>query len=224
MLALDVASTDEAKRLLDITGPYLAAVKIGWQLILRATEGPGVVEVISRAVPLPILVDAKIHDASHIAVEMIRSFRDRGARAITVWGDVGPRVLSQCIEECPDIDLFLLTGLTALDEEDAAASVSSAMETARLCGCLNLQVPGNYPRLVRQVREALGPSACLIACGIGAQGGESGGAATVGADYEIVGRDICLAPDPRSAASLHDSAIKDALSRRAVAPIPPLSF
>jgi hypothetical protein len=35
----------------------------------------------------------------------------------------------------------------------------------------------------------------LIACGIGAQGGEPGDAAHAGADYEIVGRDVYLEPD-----------------------------
>lgn len=212
MLALNVNSADEAKELLERTGPFIAAVKVGWQLMLRAPEGLRVVRTILSCTSAPVLVDAKILDASHIAMDMLASFHDQGARAVTIWGDVGPRVLSECMKRYRDLELFVLTGLTASDEDAASASVASAIVTAKQCGCTNLQVPGNFPLLVGRVRNDLGPSACLVACGIGAQGGDPGEAAAAGANYEIVGRDICLARDPASVAERYHQLIIRSLS------------
>jgi orotidine-5'-phosphate decarboxylase len=218
MLALDVNSVTEAKELLEATAPFIAAVKIGWQLMLRSGEGPAVVRSIAKVTSVPILLDAKIHDALHIAQGMISTFKDQGAQAIMIWEDVGPIVLSQCMTTFPSLELFLLTGLTAADERNATTSVSGAIHTAKTCGCMNLQVPGNYPSLVAYVRRELGPSACLVSCGIGAQGGEPGGAAAAGADYEIVGRDIYLARDPRSIAEEYQNLILENIRRRTASP------
>src|SRR5579859_1519315 len=200
ILALDVYSIDQAKALLERTAPFIAAIKIGWTLMVGCPEGPRIVESIAKLTSLPILVDTKILDAPHIAKRMIALFRDQGASAVTMWASAGPKTVSACMEEFPEIDLFLLTALTAAESLQASDSISSALATANLCGCKNLQVPGNYPNLVRSVRQQVGESACLVACGIGAQGGEPGDAAEAGADYEIVGRNIYEAPDPTAVA------------------------
>ena len=90
MLALDVQSTDVALELIQKTSPYIAAIKIGWHLMLRAAEGPEVIRSIARSTNIPILVDPKVHDVPHIAIEMIRAFADQGARAVTIWGERRP--------------------------------------------------------------------------------------------------------------------------------------
>ena len=46
--------------------------------------------------------------------------------------------------------------------------------------------------------EVITPDKMIVCCGIGAQGGEFGAAIRAGASYEIIGRAIYDAPDPRA--------------------------
>src|SRR5258708_1192484 len=135
MLALDESSIDQAKELLERTAPFIAGVKIGLTLIVGWLDVPRVVESIAKLTSLPILVDSKILDAPHIAKRMIALFRDQGASAVTMWASAGPKTVSACMEAFPEVDLFLLTALTSAESLHASDSVSTALATAKLCGC-----------------------------------------------------------------------------------------
>ena len=213
MLALDFVGLDDALALLGQLSADIDAVKIGTQLLTAGSQGTAAIREIS-SLGVPLLVDCKLLDVSHIVLATINNLVNHGARAVTLYALCGESIVRACIDEFQGIDIFLITGLTSAPPEQAKSHVLGALAIAESCGVMNAQVPGNRPELVTEVRRRLGDSACLIACGMGAQGGISGDAIRAGADYEIVGRHIYLASDPRKAAQEWRSELTESMADR----------
>lgn len=199
MLALDFSSLANGLSLLARVRDVVDAIKVGAQLY---TGDKGVREAIRevQSFGLPVLVDMKILDVPHIVLRTVENLASAGASAVTLYSQCGAEVISQCSNRWPDLELFLISGLTSVSHDEAERQVLESLEIAEQAEISTLQVPGPYPDLVARVRDALGRNACLVACGMGAQGGEPGEAMSAGADYEIVGRAVYDSADPRRAA------------------------
>ena len=73
--------------------------------------------------------------------------------------------------------------------------------------------PATRPEIVSLLRRRLGGGYKILSPGVGAQGAEPGSALCAGADYEIVGRMITSASEPRAAAVMVRRRQQEALQR-----------
>jgi orotidine-5'-phosphate decarboxylase len=207
ILALDIPYETPALQLLTDVHAYIDAVKIGYQLLL--SESLSVIKVIKREFPqLPVIADLKIMDAPHIASNMTFLALDAGADVVTVCGICGPTVLQECLQLTVHHDRKLLVFLefTQLDGLIGEKQSNQLALLAKKKGVWGILAPGTKPHRIMELRRLIGESLIIISCGIGAQGTKPGTAIKAGADFEIVGREICAAPNSKvAAANIRDS-------------------
>lgn len=202
ILALDMDYETPALELLADVYTYVDAVKIGYQLIL--SEGLCVMKVIKREFPqLPIIADLKIMDAPHIARKMTFLALDAGADIVSVGGICGPTVLEECLQltEYRQRKLLVFLEFTQLDGLIGAEQANQIALMAKEKGVWGILAPGTKPHRIKELRGLVGRSLVIVSCGIGAQGTEPGTALKAGADFEIVGRQICAALNSKVAAA-----------------------
>lgn len=202
ILALDMDYETPAIELLADVYMYVDAVKIGYQLILSG--GLRVMNVIKREFPqLPIIADLKIMDAPHIAKKMTFLALDAGADVVSVCGICGPTVLEECLQstEYRQRKLLVFLEFTQLDGLIGAVQANQIALMAKEKGVWGILAPGTKPHRIKELRGLVGSSLVIVSCGIGAQGTEPGTALKAGADFEIVGRQICAAPNSKVAAA-----------------------
>lgn len=207
ILALDTDYETAALELLADVCRYVDAVKVGYQLIL--SEGLYMVRLIKKEFPhLPIIVDLKIMDAPHIAKRMTVLAMDAGADIVSVCGICGPTVLQECVQLTQHYQRKLLvflefTQLDGLIETEQANRIASL---AKEKGAWGILAPGTKSHRISELRSLVGTGLVIVSCGIGTQGPRPGTAVEAGADFEIVGREICAAPNPKiAAATIADS-------------------
>lgn len=200
ILALDVSDSKSAVQIVSMTSQYLDAIKIGLPLTLAC--GFHIIERLKESTNLPIIADFKIADVPAFAQKVTRNSFDAGADAITVHGFAGPTTLEACIDEAKGSkDVIVMTELTHPDAELFMQPVAD--DIARMAyelGASGIQAPGTRPERIEKVRRIIGDDMLILSCGIGTQGGNVGSAIKAGADFEIVGRRIYLAPNPQKAA------------------------
>lgn len=191
MLALDLRSSEKALRLLAAHHEYIDAVKLGSTLLTSPQGGYALISSIRESYPFPILVDSKLKDVPHVLLFTARSLAEHGASAFTCWVDVGENALRLLVEKLANkIDLVALTALSCLplaSQEDAAkCNILMAISA----GCKHIQIPGNFPSLIRWARNNIPDDVHILSCGIGVQGGIVGDAIRYGATHEIIGRKL----------------------------------
>lgn len=202
IIALDTEFQTAALELLGDVCRYVDAVKVGYQLVL--SEGLYMVRLIKKEFPhLPIIVDLKIMDAPHIANRMTVLSMDAGADIVSVCGICGSTVLRECVQLTHHRQRRLLvflefTQLNGLIEEKQANRIALL---AKEEGAWGILAPGTKPHRISELRSLVGNGLVIISCGIGTQGPKPGTAIQAGADFEIVGREICAAPNPEVAAA-----------------------
>lgn len=209
ILALDVTNIDDAIRIATAVSPYSDAIKIGLPLGLVA--GSGIFRRVKEETRLPIIADVKIADVCHMAGDITRVCLDAGADAITVHGFVGPSSIKACVAEAgSDKDIIVMTETTHSDAsffmERASKDIARLAVDAKASG---IQAPGTRPKRVSELRKIVGDDMTIVSCGMGVQGGRVGTALRAGADFEIYGRLIYDARNPRKSAKT----IATALSR-----------
>lgn len=200
ILALDVTDVDRAIDIATKTSEYVDAIKVGLPLAL--TTGLCIIDKIRKHTDSPVIADIKIGDIPEIAAELARTCFDMGFDAITVHGFVGPTAIEDCVFESNGLkDVIVITEITHQDAEKFMQPVSEAIASmAKRSGASGIQAPGTRPERVRLFRRIVGDGMLIVACGIGAQGGQLGSAIEAGADFEIIGRMIYNAADPKSVA------------------------
>lgn len=202
ILALDMDYETPALELLADVYTYVDAVKIGYPLIL--SEDLRVMKMIKKEFPqLPIIADLKIMDAPHIARKMTFLALDAGADIVSVCGICGPTVLEECLQltEYRQRKLLVFLEFTQLDGLIEAEQANQIAVVAKEKGVWGILAPGTKAHRIKELRGIVGKSLVIVSCGIGAQGTEPGTALKAGADFEIVGRQICAAPNSKVAAA-----------------------
>lgn len=191
MLALDLEDASEAEEIIAVYRRYIDAVKLGTILLVSPTGGMGLISRIKNQYRLPVLVDAKLKDVAHVMLSTARSYKAHGAGAITCWHDVGEKAIKFLIDSLQgEIDIVILSALTSLQLHEIYDSATRGILSAIRAGCKIIQIPGNYPELIKWARGNIPDEVRIVSCGVGTQGGIIGNAIECGADYEIIGRRI----------------------------------
>jgi len=149
-------------------------------------------------------------DYSLIAVKTVEITVDAGYDAVVVCGACGPDVISRCVKAANDKQVFVFAEFT---HRDGLLDSNIANRSARLAkelGAYGIFAPGTKPGRIKELRNIVG-DLIIACCGIGAQGTEPGSAIKAGADFEIIGRTIYAAENPKAAIIEIKERIKRAL-------------
>lgn len=217
IVALDVASTAEVKKLVATLGDAVGFYKIGLELF--SAEGPDVVRAV-KAQNKRVFLDLKLHDIPRTVERAVTAAMTLGVDLMTLHASGGKAMLRAAAEAAgvggaTRPRLLAVTALTSLDQSDltdlgisrAMADHVAAMGTLALGQGIDGIVCS--PQEVARMRQALGAKALLVTPGVRPAGSAVGDQKRVatpaqavrdGATHLVVGRPICEAPDPRAAA------------------------
>lgn len=214
IVALDVATTDAARRLVDTLGDAATFYKIGLWL-LYATGSEALIDTLLGA-GRRVFLDAKMYDIGETVREGVARAADRGVSLVTVHGDREILAAAAAGRGGSGLKVFAISVLTSLDDaavremgylcpvdELLAIRVRLAVEHG-IDGMI--AAPVDAPR----IRALAGAAPLELAtpgvrpAGQGADDhkrpGTPADAIRGGADYIVMGRPIVRAPDPAAAA------------------------
>ena len=224
ILALDVPSADEAKRLLDRVRDSVAFVKIGLELFTAA--GPDIVRW-ALAQRKRVFLDLKLLDIGETVKRATAAAADLGVTFLSV------HATGQTVRAAVEgrgrsaVKILAVTVLTSFDEADLvemgiAESVrDTVLKRARLA--ISLGADGVVASGVEaaMIRRELGKNPIVVIPGIRPVGSSHddqvrvttpAGAIAAGGDYLVVGRAIRDAADPAEAARAIQAEIEVALT------------
>lgn len=193
---MDFTEERQALNLVRDSWEDLDAIKVGLPLVLNC--GLDIVKKLKSIADIPIIADFKIMDYSLIAVKSVETAIDAGYDAVVVCGACGPTVISRCVKAAKDKKVFVFVEFT---HRDGLLDTNIANRSARLAkelGAYGIFAPGTKPERIKELRNIVG-DLVIACCGIGAQGPEPGSAIKAGADFEIIGRTIYAAENPKTA-------------------------
>jgi orotidine-5'-phosphate decarboxylase len=208
--ALDVASAEQAKALVERLGDSVRFYKVGLELFMAG----GVFELIDWLTKRgnKVFADLKFFDIPETVAAAVRGLRGRGVTFATVHGNQA--MLEAAGGAKGDVKILAVTVLTSLDQGDlddlgfdcdveklVLSRARRALE-ARCDGVISSGIEA--PALKRELGERL----LVVTPGIRPVQNRDDQKRTVdvaqafanGADYIVVGRPIRQAPDPRAAA------------------------
>jgi orotidine-5'-phosphate decarboxylase len=226
IIALDVASTEEAERLVSRIGEAGVFYKIGMELVYA-----GGLPLVQRLVgeSKKVFVDLKLHDIPNTVERATAQVARLGASFLTIHAY--PQTMKAALAGAAGSKLKLLgvTVLTSMNDKDLVeAGYASGVETtvvhrARQAKSRGLAGLVLSPREVRMVRGVVGDHLILVTPGIRPKGSGAGDqkrvmtpaeAILAGADHIVVGRPVTEARDPKAAATAIIAEIEGALSER----------
>ncbi|HTI65722.1 MAG TPA: orotidine-5'-phosphate decarboxylase [Gemmatimonadaceae bacterium] len=214
IVALDVSSTTEALRLVEVLGDSSRFYKVGNELF--TAEGPDVVRRL-RAGAADVFLDLKFHDIPNTVAGGVRSAARLGARLVTVHATGGEAMVRAAVEAGGSAcGVLAVTILTSLSSEAIAAAwgrhrVDVTSEVLRLAG---LAARAGAHGVVcsgaeaAAVRAEFGDALAVLVPGVRPAGAPTQdqarvvtprAAAECGARYVVVGRMVTAATDPRAA-------------------------
>jgi len=217
IVALDVASAEEAVALATTLKDHVGGFKVGLELLMG--PGPSLLGIIDE-LGRPVFCDAKLHDIPTTVRRAARRLGRFGARWVTVHASGGSAMLEAAVEGLQDgaagraAGVMAVTVLTSLDDADLAkvgVAGSSGKQVSRLA---RLASECGVEGVVCSVKELgdvaqVAPGLVRATPGIRPAGEDPGDQARVatpgeaaarGADLIIVGRPITRAGDPVRAA------------------------
>jgi len=216
IVALDVSSALEAKKVVQALGKTVSGYKVGAQLFTAV--GPGVVRELVKS-GKRVFLDLKFHDIPNTVAGAVRSAAAMGVSMLTVHAAGGSAMLRAAVEasrQAPEPPMILaVTVLTSLSDADlheigvTGRTRDHALVLATLAqnsGCDGVIAS---PHEARVIRQDLGANFVIVTPGIRPAGAGKGDqtrvnrpaeAITAGADYLVVGRPITEAAEPQRAA------------------------
>jgi orotidine-5'-phosphate decarboxylase len=217
IVALDVASYDAARTLVETLSPYAGWFKIGSVLFTR--EGPRVCEVVKRA-GANLFLDLKFHDIPNTVRGAVKNALAIGADMMTLHASGGPTMLGAARDTVessghPDAMLVAVTVLTHLSEAEWNSTFGhkgrvedTVVSLARMARGAGMNGVVASAKELPAIKRALGPECVVVTPGIRLP--ESGAddqtrvvtpeqAVRDGADFLVVGRPIIAALDPVAA-------------------------
>jgi orotidine-5'-phosphate decarboxylase len=215
IVALDVASASEARRIAGLVRDSAGIFKVGKQLF--TAEGPAVVRELSASGR--IFLDLKFHDIPNTVAGAVREAAKLGVHMLTVHASGGANMLRAAVaaarETSPGPQVLAVTVLTSLSDNDLQEigvsgrvldQVLRLASLARAQGCDGVVASA---REAAELRKELGSDFSIVTPGIRPAGSRAGDQARVltpaqalqaGASHIVVGRQITEAADPRNAA------------------------
>jgi orotidine-5'-phosphate decarboxylase len=212
IVALDLASVEEAERIVGRLGEGVGFYKIGYQLAYA-----GGLPFAERLVAAgkKVFLDLKLHDIANTVSEGVRSIAGLGATFLTVHAY--PQTMRAALDGRGGSPLKILavTVLTSYDDSDVAeagygAPVAELVER-RTLQARDIGIDGIVCAATEaaRARAILGPNRLMVTPGIRPAGSGAddqkrivtpAAAIRAGADHLVVGRPITAARDPRAAA------------------------
>ncbi|MQA29545.1 MAG: orotidine-5'-phosphate decarboxylase [Luteitalea sp.] len=221
LVALDVASLDQARSLANQLRGSVGGFKIGSQLF--TSVGPAFVEeLVGRGDR--VFLDLKFHDIPHTVAGAIAAATRIGVWMVTVHAAGGADMMraaraaadEEAVKRVIQPPLIVaVTVLTSIDQQTLATTgVAGHLDEhvarlALLAQASALDGAVASPQEISLLRACCDPRFALVTPGIRSAGDDSGdqrrtatpsGALSAGASYIVVGRSIIGAPDPRAAA------------------------
>jgi orotidine-5'-phosphate decarboxylase len=231
IVALDLATVDAARALVERLGRAATFYKIGLELAMAG--GLDLARELNRQ-GAQVFLDMKLLDIENTVERAVRNAAATGATFLTVHAQdtktLRAAVAGKAGTALKILGVTVLTNLDQrdLDEQGLAASPADLVlrraKLAREAGCDGVVASGLE---VERVRAAIGPGLAIVTPGIRLPGAAAGDQARVatpeqaiaaGADYIVVGRPITAAADPREAAETFVRAIEEALAARSLGP------
>jgi orotidine-5'-phosphate decarboxylase len=212
IVALDVASVEEAQALVARLGASVGFYKIGYQLGFAG--GLAFAKTLVDA-GNQVFLDMKLHDIGNTVARGVESIASLGATFLTVHAY--PQTMHAAVEARAGSKLRLLavTVLTSYDDADLAAAgydfTVPELVAERAAQARDIGIDGlvcSAEEAIR-LRSVIRPSMVLVTPGIRPAGAAAGdqkrvmtpaAAIRAGADYLVVGRPIVAAADPKAAA------------------------
>ena len=214
IVALDVSTLDEARRLVDVLDGTASFFKLGMWLLFQ----PGIDGLIDELTTAgrQLFLDYKLHDIGETVRHGAASIAQRGARFLTVHAE--PQVMAAAVAGAAGSALGILavTVLTSLDDAALRASgygmtvqalVRRRAQDAAAAGCAGIIASAaDDPN---GLREASQGRLLVVTPGIRMPGDAAADQARIatpaeaiarGADYIVVGRPVVRAADPAQAA------------------------
>jgi orotidine-5'-phosphate decarboxylase len=212
IVALDVPTVTEARRLVLRLGDSVSFFKIGLWLLFADGTDKLIDDLIERG--KNVFLDYKMYDIGETVKQGVARAKDRGVKFVTVHGD--EEIMRSAVEGKDGSDtlkIFSITVLTSLDDADLHEMgyrlnvkdlIALRVQKSLQCGCDGIIASASdNPDEIRRMFNADG---LLIATpGIRQAGAsvddhkraaEPGPAIRAGADYLVVGRPIVTAGDP----------------------------
>lgn len=212
ILALDVPSAEEAKKLVELLGDSIVFYKIGLELFMAG----GYFELLDwlKARGKKVFVDLKFFDVPETVASAVRQLRTKNADLCTIHGN--DSIMRAAVREKGKLKLLAVTVLTSLDQGDiddlgfkcdVASLVLSRARRALEIGCDGVVSSGLE---TKHLRDNLDRRLLVVVPGIRPVSNKPDDdqkrtvdieeAFALGADYIVVGRPIRAAEDPRRAA------------------------
>ncbi len=215
IVALDVPTIDDAKRLVEKLDDSVEFYKIGLELAMSGRYFELMRWLVDR--DKRVFADLKLYDIPATVAAAVRQLADSGASLLTVHGE---RSVTAAAAEAkgPRLKLLAVTVLTSVSqadlrevgiETDIESLVLARARLAVATGCDGVIASGLE---AAALRDTLGPEPVVVTPGIrpaseSAAGDDQrrvvtpAGAIAAGADQIVVGRPIREASDPYAAAS-----------------------
>lgn len=217
IVALDLATAEDAVRLAKRVAPHVGAFKVGLGLLHGA--GPGIATALVD-LGKPVFADAKLHDIPTQVGAAARRLGRLGVRWVTAHVSGGEAMLRAAVEGLDEgsgghAGILGVTVLTSLDQGDLTAlgmantpgkMVSKMSRLAAEAGCEGIVCSPQELTVVASVA----PDLVKVTPGVRPQGSAAGDQRRVmspaeaierGADWLVVGRPITAAADPVAAAA-----------------------
>jgi orotidine-5'-phosphate decarboxylase len=216
ILALDVSTAAEARKIVSAVGPSVGVFKVGKQLF--TAEGPQVVRDLVGS-GRKVFLDLKFHDIPNTVAGAVASAGSLGVSMLTVHTSGGSKMLKAAAEAAAQsaakpmvLGVTLLTSIAQADLEEVGVAGTVEAQVLRLAdlavqaGCGGIVASAHE---ARQIRGVLGAGFAIVVPGVRPAGTAAGDQARVvtpaealaaGATHIVVGRPITAAADPAKAA------------------------
>jgi orotidine-5'-phosphate decarboxylase len=214
IVALDVATLDEARGLVEVLGDGCDFYKVGLELFTSGSGGREAVQWLTRR-NARVFLDLKLHDIPNTVRGAARSARDMGASLLTVHGLGGEKMIEAAVAGAGDsCGVLMVTVLTSLDDDHisgilgrrttAREEVIRLSDVAVAAGARGIVCAGTEAALVRARHPSLG----ILVPGVRMEGSAAGdqarivtpaAAASAGATWIVLGRTVTAAGNPREA-------------------------
>lgn len=217
IVALDVSSAAEARKIVTAVGDSAATFKVGKQLF--TAEGPVLVRDLVAS-GRKVFLDLKFHDIPNTVAGAVSEAAKLKVSMLTVHASGGTKMLkaaSEAASESANKPLVLgVTVLTSLNEADLQEQGITDGVQAHVLRLAGLALQAGCGGIVASAQEAshlrqmLGTGFVIVTPGVRPAGGDAGDQARVvtpkaaleaGANHIVVGRPITAARDPGAAAA-----------------------
>ena len=213
IVALDMATEAELKRMLDRLSPTLCRVKVGKELFTNL--GPKAIQLCHRA-GYEVFLDLKFHDIPNTCAQAIKAAARHGVWMVNVHASGGPVMLAAAKEALVGFDappkLIAVTVLTSMNqsqlqeagcERSLADQVSFLAQLSQRAGLDGVVCSAEE---ASRLRTECGSEFCLVTPGIRLASADVHDqtrvvtpvdAMAAGAHYLVIGRPVTMAADPR---------------------------